>query len=107
LLEPLLLDVLILPLPREIQHRDGIRYQILLDVEVEGRICGETGRLIHLQEPGFRFGINKDVETEDLEAHGVLQVVGFRAALEVRDVRLPGNQCFHYDILDISPNLLG
>ena len=107
LLEPFLLDVLILPLPREVQHRDCVRYQVLLDVEVEGRICRETGRLIHLQEPGFRFGIDEDVETEDLEAHGVLQVVGFRAPLEVRDVRLPGNQCFHNDILDVCPNLLG
>ena len=77
LLEPLLLDILILPLPREVQHLDGIRYQILLDVEVKGRICGKTGRLIHLQQPCLRFGINKDVEAKDLEAHGVLQVVRF------------------------------
>jgi hypothetical protein len=103
LLEPLLLDVLILPLPREVQHRDGIRYQVLLDVEVKGRICRETGRLIHLQKPGFRFGIDEDVETEDLEAHGVLQVVGFRAALEVRDVRLRERlvavECVHRQML--------
>lgn len=48
LLEPFLLDVLILPLPREVQHLNGIGYQILLDVEVKRCICSETGRLIHL-----------------------------------------------------------
>ncbi len=69
LLEPFLLYVLVLSLPREIKHVDGVCDKVLLDGEVEGRVSGKRGRLVDLEQPGFALRVDEDIKPKYLEAH--------------------------------------
>jgi hypothetical protein len=106
LFKTLLLDVLVLSFPSEIKNIYGVTYQVLLNVKVEGRICRKAGGLIHLQEPRLAFRVDEDVETEDLKAHRVLQVIGFGTSVKMRNARLPSDESLHNDLFDVLPDLL-
>ena len=108
---PLLLDLLLrliphLPFHREPQEPDGVRNQVLLDAEVEGGVGREGGRVVDLEEPGLRVLVEEDVEAEDLEAQGVLHVVGLGRPVGVGERGLGCDEGLQDDVFDTRPDLL-
>ena len=109
---PLLLDLLLrliphLPLDRQAQEADRVRYQVLLDPQVQRRVRRERGRVVDLEEPGFGVFVQEDVEAEDLEAQAVLQVVWLRCPVGVGQGWLSCYQSLQNDILDALPYFFG
>lgn len=64
-----MLDVLILPLPCQVEDINSISDQVFLDRKIKWRVCGETWRLIYFQQPGLAFAVDEYIKPEDLEAH--------------------------------------
>ena len=50
--------------------------------------------------------VDHDVEAEDLEAHGVVQIFGLARPVQVRQVRLAGRHGLDNDVLDLTHQLL-
>jgi len=79
----LLLENLCAFLFRAIEHVECVGYNGLLCLVVQRRICCERGRLIHLDEPRLELLVYHDVEAEDLETHGAIQVLRLTAAVQM------------------------
>lgn len=67
----------------EVEQADGVRDQVLLNLEIQGGVGAEGGGVVDLQDPGLKVRVEHNVETEDLEAHRVLNVVWLAAAIDV------------------------
>ena len=66
---------LLLPLIVDIEDVECIRYQIFLDVSIEGSVGCEAGSIVNFEEVGVELMIDHDVKAQDLEAHIVGEVV--------------------------------
>lgn len=72
----------------EVKQANGVRYEILFDLEIQRGVGAEGGRVVDLQNPGLKVRVKHDVETEDLEAHRVLDVIWLAATIDVRQLGL-------------------
>ena len=57
---------------------------LALDAVVEVGLRREARRLVHLEQPGPELRVDEHVEAEDLEAHGVPEVLGLAGVVHVR-----------------------
>lgn len=63
-------------------------------------------QLPYLQQPGFEFLVQQDVEAQDFEAGAVERVAGEAGVVVVLDDRVSGDEGLDDDVLYGSPDLL-
>jgi hypothetical protein len=59
----------------DIEHGESITQHSFLDFVVQRGVSGETWRLIDFQEPRSTLIVDHNIETKDLEAHGIIEVI--------------------------------
>jgi hypothetical protein len=106
LLGPLLCHALVPALDGEAEHPESVGHQVPLDLEVEGGVRCKAGRVVYLKEPGLAKVVDEDVETENLKAHRVLEVVGLGTPIRVGQGWLSSQEGLYNDVLDARPDLL-
>ncbi len=57
-----------------VHQLDRVFYQVLLERKVERTVSGETGALIHFQQPRFQVHVDQNVESQNLETDVVRMV---------------------------------
>jgi len=72
-----------LPLGGEVEQGERVVHQVQLDLLVERAVGAVGGEHVHLQHEGPHFVVQDDVEPQDLEAHGVFQVVWLAGPVRV------------------------
>lgn len=104
LLSTLLLQLL-LSLTAQVQHRNCLVQEVVLDLLVDRTISCERRQRIHLNKPRLEFIVNEDVEAEHLEAHRVLHVVWVHGAVAVLQLRLRREHCLNSNVINKAPHL--
>lgn len=62
--------------------------------------------MVDFNDPRLQFLIEKDVESKNLEAHGVLDVIRLTTSVGVCKLWLHRQQTFDNSFLDVTHNLL-
>jgi hypothetical protein len=94
-LNGLLLLVLLLVLEGQVEQSDCVDHQVLLDLEVKGRVSAEGGRVVHFKDPWLQVWVQYDIEAKQLKAHGVLWVIRLARLVNVSEGRLHGADGFN------------
>ena len=71
-----------------LEHSESIYKEVLFNFCVQGGVTVEGGGVVHFEEPGLTFGVDHDVEAEDLEAHVAVQVTRLARPVVVDEVWL-------------------
>lgn len=59
-----------------VHENDGVSNQIAFDKLIQGSVSGEARSMIYFQQINFALGIDHKVESQDLEAHVIGQIIG-------------------------------
>ena len=73
----------------------------LLDLVVEGTVRLKRRHLVDFDERRLQFVINHDVESQDLKAHAILNVVRLARTVQMVNVRLRQAERLDYDLIDL------
>lgn len=92
---------LFLPSHGQIEHVEGVVDQIVFDFLVQRAVRSKRRKMVNFEEVRFQCMVDHYVYAHDLEADGVLEVIGLAGAILVREGGLSRDGGLHGDVFDL------
>ena len=85
----------------EIKHSESIPYYVFLNFVIQTAVCSKTRRCVDLKQVRSKFWVNKNVKTENLEAHWVIETLWLTHFVQMTKIWLRCYESFHTNIFDL------